>query len=130
MGQNQLTGTIPDDWVDVTNNATRMMKQRSLYLDHNLLNGTLPGTLFALGDGTIERIVINDNLLTGDVPSNRDYPGNNLTTFKIENNMFTRIEKEFCKQHSIYEGVGMLSEFSADCDICTCNELCSTSCGQ
>jgi hypothetical protein len=130
LGQNQLTGTIPYDWVDVTNNATSMMKLNSLYLDHNMLNGTLPDTLFALGDGTIEEIVINDNLFTGNIPSNRNYPGYNLTTFKIQNNLFTRIDKDFCKQHSVYEGVGMLSVFYADCGICTCNGLCTTTCGQ
>ena len=130
LGQNQLTGTIPFDWVDVNNNATSMMKLNALYLDHNMLNGTLPAALFALGDSTIEQIVLNDNLFTGEIPSSRDYPNYNLTTFKIQNNMFTRMDKEFCRQQSIYEGVGMLSVLYADCDICICTDLCATSCGQ
>lgn len=130
LGQNQLTGTIPYDWVDVTNNATRMMKLNSLYLNNNMLNGTLPDTFFTLGDSTIKEIVINDNLLTGEVSSNRNYPNYNLTTFKIQNNLFTRIDKEFCRQQSIFEGVGTLSVFFADCDICTCSDLCTAYCGQ
>jgi hypothetical protein len=130
LGQNQLTGTIPYDWVDVNNNATRMMNLQSLYLNHNRLNGTLPNTLFTLGDSTIEEIVINDNLFSGEISFSRDYLNYNLTTLKLQNNDFTRMDKEFCRQYSIYEGVGQLLVLYADCDICTCNELCATYCGQ
>ena len=130
LGQNQLTGTIPNDWFDVNTGSytTNMMKLNTLYLDYNMLNGTVQDTLFTLGNSTIEQIVINDNLFTGGIPSTRDYPNYNLTTFKLQNNLFTRVDKEFCRQQSIYEGTGMLSIFSADCDICTCNYLCTSYC--
>ena len=130
LGRNQLIGTIPSDWINVNSNTTSMNKLNALYLDHNMMNGTLPETLLALGDSTIELIVINDNLFTGEIPVNRDYPNYNLTTFQIQNNGFTRMDKEFCKQQSIYEGDGILSILYTDCDICTCTDLCTTYCSQ
>jgi hypothetical protein len=123
LGQNQFHGTIPNDWVD------SLMNLNSLYLDHNMLNGTLPDTWYMLGNGTIEQIIINNNMLTGAIPTNKNILNYNITTFEVQNNLFTRIDRELCKQ-SIYEETGgMLAIFNADCDICTCNELCTTYCG-
>jgi hypothetical protein len=131
LGRNQLTGTIPYDWVDEQNNATSMMQLSSIYLDRNKLNGTLPYNWYMLGDGKIELMMMNDNVLSGNIPWSRQYPNYNLTTLSMENNLFSRIDREYCKQQSIYEGNGgTLGILSADCDVCSCDTLCATSCNQ
>jgi hypothetical protein len=137
MGHNSLTGTIPSDWVDGSNTTT-MIHLRTLYLDHNQLNGSLPDMWYNFGNGQIEQIVINDNLFTGTIPSSKSTAGNpnaawdsfgNLTTLEIQNNAFTRFDKDLCRR-SIYTGDGALAILHTDCGICDCNQLCpdSTQC--
>jgi hypothetical protein len=129
LGHNQLTGTIPKDWVDTKSNITSLISLKSIYLDHNLLNGSLPDTWYMLGSNSIEQIIINNNLLTGVLPTNKDTMNYNLTTYAVQNNSFTRIDREFCKQSIYVNTGGMLAIFNADCDICVCDELCTTYCG-
>jgi hypothetical protein len=127
LGKNLFSGTIPSDWVD--GDAT-MINLKSLYLDYNHFNGSLPQQWYMLGNGTIEQLVMNDNWLTGEIPSEKGGNPNvvsnvftNLTVLEIQNNAFTRFDKDICKQ-SIYSGVGWLAILNADCDICQCSDLC------
>jgi hypothetical protein len=125
LGKNSFSGTIPSDWVD---SDFGMINLKSLYLDHNHVNGSLPEKWYTLGNGTIEQIVINDNLLAGEIPSVKGGNPNadffpNLTILEIQNNAFTRFDKNICKQ-SIYSGNGWLTILHADCAICECSELC------
>jgi hypothetical protein len=129
LGKNAFSGTIPSDWVDGDATMT-MIKLKSLYLDYNHFNGTLPQNWYMLGNGTIEQIIINDNSLTGEIPSIKGGNPNavssvlsNLTVLEIQNNGFTRFDKNICKQ-SISSGVGWLSIFHADCQMCQCSDLC------
>ena len=129
LGKNSFSGTIPSDWVD---GDSTMINLKSLYLDHNHFNGSLPENWYTLGNGTIEQIVINDNWLTGEIPSVKggnpnevsDIIFSNLTILEIQNNAFTRFDKNLCKQ-SVYSG-GWLTILNADCEICECSDLCDT----
>jgi len=118
LGHNDLSGNIPDDWV---NGDTQLSSLRLVYLDFNRFEGQLPNQWANLGDGQISSIVLTNNTFTGEVPG--DYRSQDiLEVLEIENNDFSKLGKNICKQ-IIFED-GQLTTFRVDCDICNCNIWC------
>ena len=48
--------------------------------------------------------------------------------FNVQDNLFTGIDKEVCKQSVFISGE--MVEFKADCDICECDPYCELKCGK
>jgi hypothetical protein len=66
LGHNQLTGTVPADWLDYANGLVAL---RHLYLDHNKFTGSLPSNFTStLGTGRLFELYLSDNQFTGTVP--------------------------------------------------------------
>lgn len=118
LGRNDMSGTIPDDWVEGNDN---MRSLRHLYLDFNRFNGSLPDEWPELGGGRVKQLILNDNKLTGQVPGKYESM-QSLNAVEIQNNDFSRIQKDLCK-HSVFIG-GELVALRADCDICDCQNFC------
>jgi hypothetical protein len=98
-----------------------LLSLRSLYLDYNRFNGSLSQLWPSLGSGQVEQLILNDNQLTGEVPSRYDNQ-THLKALEIQNNAFSKMNKVLCKQ-IVFEG-GALVVWQADCDVCQCNYFC------
>ena len=121
LGFNQLTGTIPEDWIV---GSASLSKLRTLSLDHNKLTGTMPGTFPRLGNGKMEEIHLNDNLLSGSYSFNDEYASKTfMNILEIQNNNFTEIASSICSL-SVLDGEGELIELGADCGACGCRSFC------
>jgi hypothetical protein len=64
LGRNSLYGTLPYDIGET------FVELRNLHLDFNRLNGTIPESYTAVGNGRLESLTLNNNLLSGWVPDN------------------------------------------------------------
>ena len=64
LGRNKFSGTLPADIGD------KYIRLRHLHLDHNQFVGTIPPTYTQAGNGRLESLSLNSNLLTGSVPTN------------------------------------------------------------
>jgi hypothetical protein len=62
---NNLTGSIPIDWIEGRNILSGL---HHLYLDHNMMSGSLPTTLPTIGNGRLEQMFLDDNRFTGVFP--------------------------------------------------------------
>jgi hypothetical protein len=62
---NELTGTIPNDWVDGSDD---MESLRNLYLDQNKLSGPMPALMPTLGSSRLEQLFLSNNAFTGTFP--------------------------------------------------------------
>jgi hypothetical protein len=70
-----------------------------------------------VGNGRLEALAINDNLLTGAVPDNHEF-FNKLGMFTMENNDFSVALGNTCRL-TVFNG-GENVEIKADCNICSC----------
>ena len=117
LGQNDLSGTIPDDWV------ADFVSLRVLYLDFNRFGGALPNEWANLGSGGMQSIVLTNNTFTGEVPG--DYRDQGLlNVLDIQNNDFEKLGKNICKQIAFNKKGGAITSLRADCDICNCDYFC------
>jgi hypothetical protein len=114
LGFNDLMGTIPADWV------TTMFDLRSLYLSNNRLTGSIPFDFASIGNSRLHSVVVNDNLLTGEIPGG--FPLQTLDASIWHNNAFTSMDSSLCK-NVVFDG-GEMAVFRADCEVCTCKFLC------
>ena len=64
LGNNKFSGTLPADL------GVDFVRLRHLFLDHNKFTGTVPQSYIWAGDGRIQSLVLNDNLLRGSFPGN------------------------------------------------------------
>jgi Leucine rich repeat len=115
LGNNQLTGSLPTDWV------RGMAVLRLLYLDNNQFTGTLPPRMGEIGNGRLNLFSIHDNMFTGTMPTFYNYTMK-LNLMEIQNNDFTEMNQDMCK-HSVF-AEGELVHLSADCEVCPCKNLC------
>jgi hypothetical protein len=118
LGRNRLTGQFPTDWTVGRSTTDRL---RLLYLDHNLLTGSLPSNLGTIGNGRLNVLTINDNALTGTMPLFNSSI-NFLNRLEIHRNNFTAMDQFMCAQ-IVYNG-GELVQMRADCVICPCSFYC------
>lgn len=118
LSYNNLTGSLPSDIGDTYKSL------RHLYLDHNKFTGTVPESYAMVGNGRLYVLTLDNNRLTGGLPTS--WVKDNVFVDTItahRNNMTVRIDKDVCKM-SVFEG-GELVELGADCEICSCTELCT-----
>mmetsp|Transcript_41785 Transcript_41785/g.97847 ORF Transcript_41785/g.97847 Transcript_41785/m.97847 type:complete len:98 (+) Transcript_41785:729-1022(+) len=91
-----------------------------LYLDQNLLTGSIPLLWNPSFFRRLRSIYLNDNLLTGGIPDSWQ----NMTmlyNLRIHHNRFTEIiPEEVCDLTDFSQ----LIELKAQCHICTCGEIC------
>jgi len=115
---NNLNGTLP---ADIGENF-KALKQ--LYLDHNQFTGTIPESYSSVGSGRLYVLTLNDNLLTGSVPTTWGKDNFFVDTIYVQhNNLTIEVDKDVCKL-DVFEG-GELVEFRADCNVCSCKDrLC------
>lgn len=98
-------------------------KLRMLYLNDNQLSGELPSTWPYLGDSRMQTINLANNMLSGEYPTSSVYETVDfMNILEIQNNQFTYISQDIC--HLSIFAEGELISMNADCDICPCNELC------
>jgi hypothetical protein len=115
LGNNQLSGQIPTDWV------RGMASLRVLYLDRNQLTGTVPSRMGEIGRGRLSVFSIYDNEFTGSMPTFYNYT-KLLNFMEIQDNDFTGMSSDMCK-HSVY-AEGEMVRLRADCGVCPCKNLC------
>ena len=117
---NNLNGSIPADL------GAQSTSLRQLYLDHNNFTSTIPETLSITGTNALALLCLNDNMLTGGLPTSwADKDAISTTnTVNLENNLLKEnVDKEVCDL-SIFDR-GQLVELNADCEICGCRPLCA-----
>ena len=116
LGRNQLTGTIPADWVE------DMFELRILYLNHNKLSGSFPTSFPLIGNNRLWLLQVNDNQLTGVIPGGYNIRQMDLTEY--QNNLFTSMDTEMCR-NIVFIGGEMIS-MRSDCGAtCPCEYYCS-----
>jgi hypothetical protein len=118
LGYNDMTGTLPADW---SNGVNTMNALTLLYLNHNSFRGTIPSTYPELGNDRLQVYELNDNQLTGEVPGGY-VVRNLLQSVEMQNNNFSSINNDVCSL-IVFIG-GEITNFKADCEVCTCNSLC------
>jgi hypothetical protein len=118
LGENDLTGTLPDDWVNGNNN---MYMIRNLYLSSNKLGGALPTNFGSIGNSRLEMLLLNDNLFTGTMPSG--YNPRSLNVLEFENNKFSFMDTNICSENIVFEG-GEMVFMGSDCNVCRCRYFC------
>lgn len=113
LGNNQLTGTLPDDL------GQTFVTLRHLFLDNNQFQGTLPESYITVGNGRLEQLTVNNNQLTGAVPSEHTQ-FNYLNMYLLDGNNFDSMSDKTCRL-SVFVG-GENVEFKVNCDICICRD--------
>jgi hypothetical protein len=114
LGYNDLSGTIPADWVET------MYDLRTLYLNNNRLTGSLPEDFAEIGNNRLTLVVVNDNQLTGQIPGGFAIRVLDLTEFY--NNDFSSMDMKLC-ENIVFEG-GEMVAMRVDCDVCACKYFC------
>ena len=118
VGHNDMSGTIPVDWVE---GQSRMINLKHLYLSNNRFNGQLPSPFSNLANGRIQQIIIHDNQFTGAFPGGYDII-DIMARIEIQNNDFTLLSNDICDLQVWSKGE--MVTFKADCKICTCKDFC------
>ena len=114
---NNLNGTLPADI------GENFYKLKQLYLDHNQFTGSIPSTYPMAGNGRLYVLMLNDNMLTGGVPTGWVKDNLFVDTINVQHNNLTEsIDKEICKFSALENGE--LVQVGAECAICTCDVLC------
>lgn len=114
---NNLIGTLPNDF------GTNFASLRQLHLTHNRFTGTIPHSYGMAGNGNLVILSLNNNMLTGGIPST--WMAGNVNTIYVQNNHLNQgIDNNLCKMSVANKG-GSLIEVGADCSICFCNDFCS-----
>lgn len=112
---NNLSGNLPPG------DGFASLKQ--LYLDHNHFTGTIPESYPMIASGRLYVLTLNDNMLTGGVPTGWVKDNAFIDTIAVQNNNLTEpIDKDICKFSALENGE--LVELGAECDICPCSVLC------
>jgi len=117
LSYNNFEGPLPADWADGNN---KMIAVRLLYLDHNNFNGEIPNSWPTMGNDRLEILHVNDNELTGQVPGNYRLD-NFMQSMELQNNDFSSIDNDICDL--IVFGGGEMTNFRADCDVCSCRHF-------
>jgi Leucine rich repeat len=115
LGQNQLSGRIPDDWV------TDMVDLSILYLNNNRLSGSFPANFGTIGNGRMWLVKVNDNLFTGVIPAG--YNPRQMDFSEWYNNDFSSMDPDLCR-NIVFVGGEMIA-LRADCGAtCPCEFFC------
>lgn len=116
LGRNQLTGSIPADWID------DMFELRILYLNNNKLSGSFPTNFPLIGNNRLWLLSVSDNQLTGVIPGGYNVRQMDLSEF--QNNLFTSMDTLMCR-NIVFIGGEMIS-MRADCGAtCPCEYYCT-----
>jgi hypothetical protein len=122
ISNNQFTGSLPA--------TLDMFELKHLHMESNRFSGSIPHDYSRLGNNRMFQLYLNDNQLTGTIPSgpwHKALPYRFLTNVDVSNNLLTgRIPDSLC-QLSVFEE-GETVEFRADCHICTCLRFCEPWC--
>ena len=93
-----------------------------LYLDHNRLTGELPSDFIAeTGNGRLQSLIVNDNLLTGEFPGETTVL-NSMDIVEFQHNNFTSMNTDLCSL--IVFSMGEMISLRADCGVCRCKWFC------
>jgi Leucine-rich repeat (LRR) protein len=112
---NNLSGPLPPS------DGFSSLKQ--FYLDHNQFTGTIPESYPMIASGRLHVLALNDNMLTGGLPTGWVEDNKFIDTITVQNNSLTEsIDKSICKLSAFQNGE--LVELGAECDICSCDLLC------
>jgi hypothetical protein len=121
LSHNNFSGNLPEDI------GSDFVRARVLYFDHNQFVGTIPSNYGGIGNGRMAELTLDNNQLTGEVPTDWPKDNLNLITVRFQNNKITTPigNKGLCEL-DVFKEVGELLELGAECDICSCKtELCS-----
>lgn len=117
LGRNQLTGSIPANW------PFDLFDVRIFYLNHNQLSGSFPYNFTSIGNNRISLLQVNDNQLTGIIPSG--FNRRQLDLSEFQRNSFSSMDVEFCR-NIVWVGGEMVS-MRSDCGAtCPCQYFCGT----
>jgi Leucine-rich repeat (LRR) protein len=120
VGRNGLWGNLPS-----VSNYGALLSMRILHFDNNAFTGTVPETYNNyVGNGNLESLGIDHNLLTGYVPGRRDVT-DKLVQYTLDHNYFNEVDEDNCDL-SVFK-YGELVELRTDCNVCPC-EVCEPTC--
>jgi len=123
FSHNKFYGTISNE-INTPNFSTLRM----IYLNNNLLTGTIPDSLMQMRK--MKALFLNDNLLTGMIPYNIDDEQKlNLLTMRAEHNRLTiPVAGAICAL-DVNRGDYELVDLGVDCSICPSDcEICQNRC--
>ena len=113
VGFNLLTGFLPGDkFVKTSSNL------KNLHFSDNQFQGPLPESY--LGIKKLETLKVNQNQLTGEVPAGGPAT---LSKYYLHGNLFSKpLDKDTCLLDiTVEKAEGTCIDFTADCNICTCD---------
>lgn len=112
LGHNLLTGPLP------TALPKSAVQLRHIHLEHNGFSGNLPVEYLWAGKFQLLTLRVNNNQLTGAVPSGGS---DTLVQFTMQYNEFSEaLAQETCELDQTLGLGGSVIEFEADCSICQC----------
>jgi hypothetical protein len=88
-------------------------------VNNNELTGSIPREWNEESFSLLEEFHINDNLLTGIVPS--IFSKVTAHTLNLQNNIHLDIDPEICTRNAVLSGRGALVELGVNCDKCPCS---------
>lgn len=119
LSSNRFTGTFPSDW---TQGNARLFSCHHVLIDNNQFTGTLPNTLWNIGNGRMEQLMVQNNQFTGTIPGNYTIRVM-MQILEAQNNSFTAMSNNICEM--IVWIAGEMIDMQVDCDICICPLMCS-----
>jgi len=119
LSSNRFTGTFPSDW---TQGNARLYSCHHVLIDNNQFTGTLPNTLWNIGNGRMEQLMVQSNQFTGTIPGNYTIRVM-MQILEAQNNSFTAMSNNICEM--IVWIAGEMVDMQVDCDICICPLMCS-----
>ncbi|CAJ1953938.1 unnamed protein product [Cylindrotheca closterium] len=120
LGHNMLSGPLP------TRLAKQAMQVRHIHLEYNGFSGNLPVEYLWAGKFQLLTLKVNNNQLTGAVPSGGS---KSMVEYTLQNNQFSQpLAQLTCELDQALGLGGSVIEFEADCSICQCTGgiFCST----
>lgn len=123
LSYNKFTGPLPTSWGEGDRKMTHI---RFLILNNNQFSGIIPETYPHMGNGRMELFHVGHNQLTGAVPSHYDNV-RFLQSLEVHDNNFTEpLSQEICGLLVWIPPSSEMVNLRADCDICSCNYMCTT----
>ena len=120
LSYNRLTGSLPLDWGSASLNRMKL-----LYINNNELSGPVPATFpNGIGNGRLELWHLSDNQFTGVMPGNFGPPMGFISSLEFQNNLFSFMDSDMCQNLVFGTTDGEVTNFHADCDICSCSFFC------